>query len=373
MDSKKAQKCRVVGYLQPNRGGGVARHARMMIEGLASHPLFSVSAMASKQEMVRAGNADWIQSFQLNTHPFPQKLLERSWKAFGLPPASWLFEATDWIYSPAEVRLPRAKCKTAVTIHDVQALETDLPWSQSDAHVKFARKWRAWLQKLFAESDLLLTVSEFSKSRLVELADAPAEKIVVVGNGVDEVFFSDPIEFQSADLDLNPHVVIIGGLRTKKGASQLVELATRFERENRRIRFDVVGQNDPEWEQIAADIPSICLHGWLGDYEVRELLQDAIALLFLSPYEGFGIPALEAMAAGCPVIAANRASLPEVVGDGGVLVEPEDICQVMEEIDQFMQDISHRKRFQQVGWQRASHYRWSGCVNRLADALRAST
>lgn len=369
IDGSELQK--VIGYLQPSRGGGVARHARKMLEGLHRNTTVRLEVCASRRELHKSRDLEWLGPLAVRSHVFPQRALERSWKATSFPPANWVLGEADWIYAPAEVRLPRCKSRTAITVHDVQALEANLPWSQTKEHMRFALKWRAWLRKMFAEADLILTVSEFSKQRMVELAGAPGERVVVIGNGVDDIFFRQNIDNAEADIDRDPHLVVLGGLRTKKGAEYVVGLAREFVKQRVGLRFDIVGQNDPYWEDIARTLPNISLRGWLADEEVSSLMNSAVALLFLSPYEGFGIPALEAMASGCPVIAANRASLPEVVADSGVLVDPGNGVEVQQIVERIWNDRPYRSQLIEAGHVRAQQFRWSQCVDRLVEALQS--
>ena len=102
---------------------------------------------------------------------------------------------------------------------------------------------------------------------------------------------------------------------------------------------------------------------------MHRLVRGAEAALVLSEYEGFGIPALEAMAAGVPVIAADRSALPEVVGYGGLLVDPEKPDEIIERILELARDATLRAETIRNGIRRAQENRWERCVNRLCEAL----
>jgi glycosyltransferase involved in cell wall biosynthesis len=107
----------------------------------------------------------------------------------------------------------------------------------------------------------------------------------------------------------------------------------------------------------------------VADLDLPRLLRCASSLLFLSPYEGFGIPALEAMAAGIPAVVADRASLPEIVGNAGIVVDPtmkEQIVDILINLDQMPQ---LRAEYIQQGYRHAATYTWDSCVDRLVTTF----
>jgi glycosyltransferase involved in cell wall biosynthesis len=108
----------------------------------------------------------------------------------------------------------------------------------------------------------------------------------------------------------------------------------------------------------------------IPDEDLPRLLRGALSLLFLSPYEGFGIPALEAMAAGIPAVVSNTASLPEVVGDAGIVVDPEATDAIVDILINLEDNSRLREDYGQKGRQRATQYTWSQCVDRLMNAFK---
>lgn len=356
-------------YLQPRRGGGVARHAREMICGLAGSADIHLRVIASAPALRQSGPPDWLKGLHCITHPFPETLLERCWKVTGLPPVNLFIRDTDWVYAPAELRLPLRSMRTAITVHDVQAFERGLPWSDTPEHCYFRRKWSRWLPRMLAEVTRIITVSEFTKRRLVEFFQVSPEKIIVIGNGVDPVFFSAGSLRPAGDTQ-NPRVLVVGGLRTKKGAAATLAVARELKRIGSPIRIDVIGQHDDEWVSRVGKDANVRLHSHLPDMEVAMRLARSVALLFLSPYEGFGLPAVEAMAAGTPAVVANRASLPEIVGSAGIRVEPEEAGMIAETLERLRQDAIWRDAVVVAGKTHAADYTWPRCVDRLLKVFR---
>jgi glycosyltransferase involved in cell wall biosynthesis len=123
------------------------------------------------------------------------------------------------------------------------------------------------------------------------------------------------------------------------------------------------------YEAEAAELDNVHLLGWVDDEDVPRLMRASVALLFLSPYEGFGLPAAEAMAAGVPAIVADRASLPEVVGDAGIVVEPNDAECIVDHVQSLRHDRALWARQAKAGRERARRYTWVRCVRRLVDTF----
>jgi glycosyltransferase involved in cell wall biosynthesis len=228
------------------------------------------------------------------------------------------------------------------------------------------------LERALREADLILTVSDFTKTRLVEILHVPREKIRVVGNGVDEGFFTIAQEDANAvSLFTNqPYVLTVGGVTHKKGGEALLSVAEKLRRMKPGLRIVVTGPVEPKYVAAVRAAKTILpLARGFPDIEMQRLVRGASVALVLSEYEGFGIPALEAMAAGVPVVAARRAALPEVVGEGGLLVEPTQSVAVAELIADLQRDSTDRSALIARGQRRAEGFRWSACVDRLCAAL----
>lgn len=356
-------------FVNPDYGGGIARHTREMVLGLARRPGVSVEILASRTSLGK--NADLARAFHelpIRHLPFSNVTLERLWKAAGWPRVDGYVSSTcDVIYAPAHARLPSRGIPTVMTIHDIQAFEPDLPWSNTPEHRTFHRKWRSWLPKAAREATRILTVSEFSKRRIAELAGVDPSKIGVVGNGVSDVFFQAR---RPPHAPRQPSVVVVGGLRTKKGAADTLAVARILADRCSPLQIDVVGDNEHRWVAESRLLPNVHLHGPLPDEKLADMLAQASSLLFLSPYEGFGIPAVEAMAAGTPAVVANAAALPEVVGGAGLIIDSKEHEQIAHELHRLHVDLAVRNEMLIKGFEHAARHTWAACVNRLLDQLR---
>jgi glycosyltransferase involved in cell wall biosynthesis len=354
---------------------GMGRHINNIVLGLAEREDFDLQLFFSQQWLSDRGTLDMsspLTSLPFLTFPTSENTTERTWKLFGYPQMDrYIPDDTDWLYAPMQTYIPVSKCPVAVTIHDIQAFEPDLPWSQSWQHRWFAYKWGRWVRKALRDCRVVFTVSEFSKQRMVDLLGADPKRIEVIGNAVEPAFF------EIADIDLAtisapntaPYIVIVGGLRAKKGADYVLAVAKILEQRNSDLHIVVAGDSEARYITIAKEHPNIRLLGMVADADLPPLLRCASSLLFLSPYEGFGIPALEAMAVGIPTVVSDRASLPEIVGDAGIIVDPtnpEPIVEILTDLHQLPQ---LRAKYIQKGRDRAALYTWSSCVDRLVAAF----
>jgi glycosyltransferase involved in cell wall biosynthesis len=254
-----------------------------------------------------------------------------------------------------------------MTVHDVQAFETDLPWSNTRDHRQFRARWANWLPKAGRECARILTVSEFSKRRLTDLVGIDPDKIGVVGNGVSDCFFQAG---EGRPQVRHDRVVVVGGIRTTKGAADTLAVARELARIRSPLVISVVGQNAPEWAAEAEGMANVQLAGAISDADLAAMLASSVALLFLSPYEGFGIPAVEAMAAGTPPVVSNRASLPEIVGDAGLVVDPAQHAEIASILERLREEHEFRDRWVKAGLQHARTFTWGKCVERLSRELQ---
>ncbi|MBE9033801.1 glycosyltransferase [aff. Roholtiella sp. LEGE 12411] len=370
----------VVAYIHPIRTylpcTGIGRHMNQILLGLAERNEVDLDLLFSKQWLGSDGKLDRscpLRELPIRTFPSPENLTERTWKVLGYPRVdNYLPDKTDWLYAPMETYIPVSKCPVAVTIHDIQAFELDLPWSRTWQHRFFRYKWEHWVRRALSECRVVFTVSEFSKQRMVDLLDAEPQKIVVVGNGVEKCFFDIALT-NSSDLERPleaPYIFVIGGLRRKKGGDNVLAVAKALDQRKSNLHIVVAGNSEANYVKAAQSISNLLLLGMVSDEDLPRLLRGASSFLFLSPYEGFGIPALEAMAANVPAIVSNKASLPEVVGDAGIVINPEATDAIVDVLIELENNLQFREKYIQLGQKHAAQYTWSRCIDDLISAFK---
>jgi glycosyltransferase involved in cell wall biosynthesis len=362
---------RVTAFVHLARTGrvqtGVGRHTVEMVTRLSRIPNFEVNLLVAKDDLssdrqIPIDNS--LHGLPVLRLPFARRTAEWSWKSVGKPNADrWCADA-DWVYCPAEAYVPVRRSRLAVTVHDLNAFETDLPWSTSISHQRFALAWRQLFRKLRRNADLILAVSEFTKRRLIDLVGIDSNRISVVGNGAGDRFFQT-----SEEGPRKPYVLCVGGLGPRKGGDVILTVAQQLKARNSGLSIWVVGDN--RFEHPPSFVDNVRLMGSVSSSDLRKLYREATALFFPSRYEGFGIPVIEAMASGTPVVCSNAAALPEVAGDAAILQNVDDIDGATESIIRVSQDHDLRDELIARGRGRAELFRWSKCVERLASALSA--
>jgi glycosyltransferase involved in cell wall biosynthesis len=305
--------------------------------------------------------------------PLSWHFAETVWTLSGYPPADKYCQGADWVYCPKNDFIPLRQTKLAVTIHGAHELDPALPQSRDLKSVLNRVRRRLSYRRIVQRADLLLTVSSFLKKQIVEWFHADESKIVVVGNGVENVFF-DVAKDSSNVLKMNahpPYLLCVGGLNAIDGGYEIIAAAKLMKSILPDFQILVAGwQHAPELLKQAKELSNIQLLGYVETPRLAVLMRDAFALLFLTRYETFGIAAAEAMATGTPVITLGGTAVPEILGDVGLYVSdyPHD---VVDKLRRLREEEGLRERLQKAGQQRAQQFTWQACVDRLVDAFEA--
>jgi len=361
---------RICAYVQMNRlrnPTGVGRHICAMVRGLERLPASQVSLLLSKRQSRLIPVDEYFLTKRVHTFSTSPGIMQRSWVGLNWPPIERWVEDCDWVYCPAESYVPCRKARLAVTVHDLHPFEKELPWSKAIGHRKFALKWRILFSRIVEEAELLLVVSEFTKSRLITLLGVDEKAIRVIGNGVEDLFFGHAGEFVECNIEPQHYIIVVGGLTLRKGGDLVISLAEKLLAENSDLRIVVVGKSERWLTKQAARLTNIVQRPSASDTELHCLLSNSLCLFFPSRYEGFGIPVIEAMAAGTPAIISDQAALREVSGDAGVVVGSAGAA--FEAIRNFQSNTRLRDYYVARGRTRAEGFRWHACVSRLKEAL----
>ncbi len=254
------------------------------------------------------------------------------------------------IYSPANLA-PLVSSRNVVVIHDLAALRH--PGAYSSSYVRYQR---LMLPQLARRARLVITVSEFSRAELVEVIGIAPERIAVIPGGVGERFRADvdPSAVRRRYALEAPYALVVGTVSERKNLA-LLTLASRALRD-RGVELVLAGA-DRDYLR-ATDVPLRRL-GYVPDDQLPALYAGASALAMPSRYEGFGLPCLEAMACGTPVVAAAAGALPETVGEAGLLVDPADPEAFAGELITASCDDATRDRLVGAGLKRAAGFSWA--------------
>jgi glycosyltransferase involved in cell wall biosynthesis len=264
------------------------------------------------------------------------------------------------VYSPANLA-PLASRRNVIVIHDAAAFRH--PEAYSPTYVAYQRRL---LPALARRARLLITVSEFSRRELIDALGVPPERIRVIPPGVDERFFdpSDPEPVTRRHGLTRPYALAVGTLSERKNPALLSHLAARLQQHGIDL---VLAGSDRSY--LRGGEVGVRRLGCVPDEDLPRLYAGARALAMPSIYEGFGLPCLEAMAAGLPVVAADRAALSETVSDAGLLVDPADRDGFTAAVLSACGDEPLRGRLADAGHRRAAGFPWSLAVARTDAAL----
>jgi glycosyltransferase involved in cell wall biosynthesis len=265
------------------------------------------------------------------------------------------------ILCPANLA-PLASRRTVVVLHDVAPLRE--PGWYSEPYVRWQR---AVLPRIAKRAALVITPSAFSRAEVVDLLDVPEARVAVVPGGVDARFTptADPAPARAAlGLGERPYVLTVASRTARKNLAVLDVAARRLA--ERGVDLVAAGGDRPQFRS-EADTTGVRALGHVDDALLPGLYAGAAAFVLPSLYEGFGLTALEAMAAGVPVVAADRGALPEVCGAAAQLVDPTDAEAVAAALEHALDDPA---RWRAAGPRRAAPLTWDATA-RGVDALLA--
>jgi glycosyltransferase involved in cell wall biosynthesis len=272
---------------------------------------------------------------------------------------SWGSRSAD-IFHGLNQRLPgrRFRRQTA-TFHDLFVLSGD--YSTPEFRERFSRQAR----DAAAGADLIIAVSAFTASQVEEYLHVPGSRIRVIPHGV--------IGRRIPKLQREKIVLCVGAIQRRKNQAGLVRAFRALPEDWTLV---LAGSQGYEAEETVNEVANslakerIRITGYLTDEEIGEWYARARIFAFPSRDEGFGMPVLEAMAAGIPVIAGNRSALPEVCGDAAELVDPENEDELAEALIRLATDERRREALIDLGQRRAAEFRWDDAVTKTLGVYR---
>lgn len=216
----------------------------------------------------------------------------------------------------------------------------------------------------------VITGSEFSRSTILEWTGLPAHQVVVVGYGVSGNFSPDGPRYDPGF----PYFLFVGRREPHKNLPRLIEAFAASEA-SRTIRLLFSGPHDRRVEELAARHrvqEAVSFTGALTDRDLAACYRGAVALAFPSLYEGFGLPIIEAMACGVPVLTSNLTAMPEVAGDAALMVDPASADAIAQGLSRLAADASLRSALRDRGLVRARTFSWDVVVRRIREVLEAA-
>jgi glycosyltransferase involved in cell wall biosynthesis len=293
-----------------------------------------------------------------------------AWEQWHLPFA--LMRAADVLYAPAYSAPLLSQAPTVVTVHDV-SFYAHPEWFRPREGLR--RRWTCRVAA--ANAATVLTVSDFSKAEIVRWLGVPAHRVVVTPLGVSARVRPDASRTPAAGDGAAPVVLFVGSQLNRRHVPDLVRAFAPLVAQDARARLVLVGENrsypaqDPA--AVAGDLgiaAAVDARPWIRDDELAALYGQATAFAWLSTYEGFGLPPLEAMAAGVPVVAYDTPVAREVYGTAAALVPVGDVAAVTAALLALATDVPGRAARRDGGLAHVTRFDWMRTAQATLAALR---
>lgn len=288
---------------------------------------------------------------------------------FAIPLDLWRAKV-DLFHAPHYVLPPLVPNKCVVTIHDCIHLRFPQYLPNRIAHL-YAQYFMASAAK---KAKRILTVSDASKRDIIHFLRTPADKIDVVYNGFDErlTATSEDVARVRDRFQLDaPFVLYAGNIKPHKNVDRLIEAFAKLRaRGLGHVNLLIIGDEISKYSGLRRLVhrhqirQQVRFLGFVSTDTLAALYRLASAFVFPSLYEGFGLPPLEAMASGTPVITSNTSSLPEVVGDAALLIDPLNADEIADAMVRVLTDASLRADLVQRGFERVKQFSWDVAVRR---------
>jgi len=268
--------------------------------------------------------------------------------------------------------LLRKGIKKAATIHDVFHLDNLNQLSKLQGIYA-----KLFLTQFIKSNKSIITVSRFSRDRICFHSGLPQEKVSVIYNGIDTQLFQ-PSSQKNLSLP-DKYILYVGNVKPHKNLKTLLLAYSQLKESiKKEYALVIVGKKegflngDTEIETLVKQynlLGNIHFTGYVPDNDLQELYGRANLFVFPSLYEGFGLPPLEAMACGVPVIASNAASLPEVCGDGALYFDPKNSEELSDKINSVLKDANLQEQLKIRGHRQALRYKWEDTAKKYIELI----
>ncbi|HEY8231386.1 MAG TPA: glycosyltransferase family 1 protein [Vicinamibacteria bacterium] len=315
----------------------------------------------------------WLPNARMVDRRIPVRGLTAAWNRLGWPPIDRLVDRTlDLVHSPTPLLIPAKRAKRVVTIHDLFFLKhPDLVEGET------RRDFVSLVRDHVKRADGVICVSEYTAAEARRLLDVPDDKIAVTPHGVDPIFRETPAP---AEVDQTLRrlrlprggILYVGSAEKRKNLVTLVmAYMTLARRKKLQLPPLVLAGPGSDWAQGGSYVgPQIVATGYLERGDVRALMAASSTLVLPSLEEGFGLPVVEAMAAGLPVVCSRGSALAEVAGDAASLVDPYDVNGLAHAIERMLEDRAQAAELRARGLERSRAYEWTHTAERTLAFYR---
>jgi len=300
----------------------------------------------------------------------------RGWLRAALPWRLWR-DGVDLVHLPSTILPPLLPCPAVVTVHDLAWARHPETYDSDDLRMQ-----TEVVPRSVRRAAHVIAVSESTANDLTEVVGVPREKISVVPLGVSSVFRPDgpPLSrdiFPGAERLSGGYVLHTGGLHLRKNVARLLEAYKSVKEELAVPPLVIAGEATSapgrrlrERAEALGVADDVIFAGYVEESVLAALYRGATVAVYASLYEGFGLPVLEAMASGVPVITSSRSAMVEVAGEAALLVDPESVEEIASALARLLGDEALRKELAARGMSRSRGYRWELTARGTVAAYR---
>lgn len=370
-------------------GKGLGRYTQEIVDGL-------IKLDQENQYIIFLSPENFAQ-FKLPNERISKVLIKARWYSLAeqivLPFLIWQ-KKIDLMFFP-HFNVP-AFCPTRflVTIHDL--ILTKFPTQHASTLNYFFYTLKNWGYKLIIwlaikRSQAILTVSEFTCSDILTQFKVKSEKVKVIYEGVANLNLVN-LKILSSDVVLKkyniqkPFLLYVGNVYPHKNLEKFIDSFSRLisQKEYQNLKLVLVGKHDYFYNRLKNFAfekqlysennknNKVIFTGFVPDNELNILFQEALTYVFPSLYEGFGLPPLEAMAQGCPVISSNQASMPEILGEAAFYFNPSSLEETQKSVIEIIKNENLRHLLIQKGREQVKKYSWDRCANETFEIIKTS-
>jgi glycosyltransferase involved in cell wall biosynthesis len=358
------------------QGGGIGRYVRELVSALTQvttveSPRFRLFVQGCDPSTLPL-DVPFASHYEWRGTRLTPRALARIWQRARLPlpveifaGRAALYHATDFVLPPT---LPGTR--TLLTVHDlsfVRVPETAAP--------RLKRYLDAAVPRSVARADHILADSEATRRDLIDLYRVPESKVTVLLSGVDPRFTpsTQPADRLRARYHLpdRPYILSVGTVQPRKNYGRLIEALAALRRAGHDVDLVIVGGKgwleDPIYAMIRDQNVADHVHftGFADEADLPALYTHAAVFAFPSLYEGFGLPVLESMGCGTPVVTSTVSSLPEVAGDAALMVDPLDVTGLTDALQRLLTDHDLRAELVRRGHERVQSFTWTRAARQL--------
>jgi len=353
------------------RSTGAGRVARELIEHVARRNGVNIHILADQADyrlVAHKVGGVWSK-FPYHLFSSDTSTQQAKWIFLQSPGAGAYWPNAQVTHCTMESYVPKAQSRLMVTLHD--AAYFDGAHARNFASYKQQLKWRLLYGTLARTVDVFHTVSNFSAERLAHAFPMIRSRIRVIHNAVSAIFLREPepgSQNPLRDLQLQGKrfVLLPGGLHYRKNAELVLRAWPILQERMKDLTLVVAGHNSSDYVTPARKLgASVVLTGFVEDEQLRALYRAAQAVWFPSQYEGFGIPVLEAMACGAPVVASNNTAIPEISGDAALLVDPQSVDDNVDALHSIVTNQGLAERLRARGKLRVKPFTWDASAAKL--------